>query len=270
MTWIVKRDGPCSICGSTLLAGAEAVWVRGINKMRCLDCAASADTAVEPVPIEAGVAGRSARGRHERLLAKREADLKAKWGERAGGWITRLTDEPQSTRAWAKGAAGEEKLASILAGLAGLRLLHDRRVPGKSWNIDHVVIAAAGLFVVDAKNYRGQVRVRRKGSFFNPVDRLYVGGRDCTKAAEGMMWQIEVLDAALKAAGVAPLPLITPVLCFIGADWPLFGAASTFDGVRLESERSIKKLVGASGPIGEDQLNRLHRILATALPPKQS
>jgi hypothetical protein len=62
-----------------------------------------------------------------------------------------VTSEPQSTRAWAIGAWGEEKLAEVLAGLDGLQVLHDRRVPGTRGNIDHIVIAPAGVFVVDPR-----------------------------------------------------------------------------------------------------------------------
>jgi hypothetical protein len=241
--------------------------------MRCIECPADVPSPDKTAPpatqsIDPGVGGRSARERHELLVARREADLKSRWGERVGGWITKLGDEPQTTRAWAKGAVGEERLATILAELEGVRVLHDRRVPGKPWNIDHVVISLAGVFVVDAKNYGGEVRIKRRGSFFNPEDRLYVGRRDCTKAADGMNWQVDVVETVFRTAGVVPIPLVTPVLCFIGADWPLFGAASRFNDVRLESERSIKKLVTGSASLGEADVDRLHRLLAAALLPK--
>jgi hypothetical protein len=34
-------------------------------------------------------------------------------------------------------------------------------------------------------------------------------------------WQIEGVTAALPAAGVDPLPSVTPVLCFVDGEWPL-------------------------------------------------
>ena len=61
-----------------------------------------------------------------------------------------LTDDPQSTRAWARGARGEEELAAAVAEVPGVRVLHDRRVPGTRGNLDHLVLAPAGVFVVDA------------------------------------------------------------------------------------------------------------------------
>ena len=69
-------------------------------------------------------------------------------------------------------------------------------------------------------------------------------------------------------AGEDPLPPITPVLCFVNGDWPLFRAPEEFEGVRLESERSIKNLVGRSNQLDSVDIDRLTAILANALPSK--
>jgi hypothetical protein len=80
-------------------------------------------------------------------VAKRAAKVKDRYGNRLGGVILALTDEPQSTRAWAQGARGEEELAAALADLPGIQVLHDRRAPETRGNIDHLVVAPAGVFV---------------------------------------------------------------------------------------------------------------------------
>jgi hypothetical protein len=98
-----------------------------------------------------------------------------------GGFILKVTDEPQSTRAWSTGAAGEEKLARELAGIDGIHMLHDRRIPGTRANIDHIVLAPGGVFVVDAKNYRGLIKVRDRGPLWREDLRLFVGRRDCSR-----------------------------------------------------------------------------------------
>src|SRR5260370_8573716 len=113
-----------------------------------------------------------------------------------------MTDEPQSTRAWAPGASGEAKLAETLAAMPNLRVLNDRRVPGTRGNIDHLVIAPAGVFVVDAKNYRGMIEVRDVGGLFKIDKRLFVGRRDCSKLADNMGCQVE---SVLQALGVIVL-----------------------------------------------------------------
>ncbi len=80
---------------------------------------------------------------------------------------------------------------------------------------------AGGRVRVDPKNYRGLIRVRDKGGLFPSDLRLYVGRRDCTDLAEGLGWQVDAVVDALTAAGVDPLPPVTPVLCFIEGEWPL-------------------------------------------------
>ncbi len=94
------------------------------------DAMPESDAALEPRPVITGTAGASARREHERRVAKHEDRIR-KAHPRLGGFILAVRDEPQSSRAWARGARGEELLAKRLDGLAdqGVLLLHDRRVP---------------------------------------------------------------------------------------------------------------------------------------------
>jgi hypothetical protein len=199
--WRVKYDGVCSRCGIALRAGEVAVYDRPTRTIHCVSC----PTAPEPPDINAGVAGRSARQEHHRHAAKREAAIKERWGNRFGGAVLALTDEPLSTKAWAVGARGEEKLATALDGFS---VLHDRRVPGTRGNIDHIVIAPAGVFVVDAKHYEGRIEIRNHGWFLRPDERLHVGRRDCSALADKMGWQVAAVEKALQAAGVEPEPAL--------------------------------------------------------------
>ena len=266
--WYVKYDGHCSRCGAILRSGEVAVWDRSRRSMRCVECPTSEPVDLEPAPIDVGTAGHSARQEHDRRAAKREADVKGSWGDRVGGWVLKVNTEPQSTRAWAIGAWGEEKLAEELAGIEGLRVLHDRRVPATRGNIDHIAIAPAGVFVVDAKAYEGLIEIRNYGWFWKPDWRLTVGRRDKSKLARDMSWQVEAVRSALEAAGVDPLPPITPVLCFVDGRWPFLRPPEEYAGVRLESERSIRDLFTASEVLDEAGIERVTRTLAQALPPK--
>jgi hypothetical protein len=38
--WLVKYDGACSSCGTTLTKGTEAIWRQRERRMLCLDCGA--------------------------------------------------------------------------------------------------------------------------------------------------------------------------------------------------------------------------------------
>jgi hypothetical protein len=61
---------------------------------------------------------------------------------------------------WARGAEGERRTADLLAHLPSRRwtVWHDLRVPGSRANIDHVVVGRTGVWVVDTKSTRAEVR----------------------------------------------------------------------------------------------------------------
>ena len=180
---------------------------------------------------------------------------------------TRL-DAPESTHAWVTGARGEERFAKVLEGIDGLRILHDRRVPRSRANVDHIVIAPAGVFVVDTRAYRGTIETRNRDRLLRPDYRLYVGRRDCSALATGLGWQVEVVTTALTANDVDPLPPVTPVLFFVDGEWPLFLAPNVYAGVRLEGTRSIRRLVAKPDVLDPASIDRLTRLLSVALPAK--
>jgi hypothetical protein len=82
----------------------------------------------------------------------------------AAWWRLRFRLSPE-TEAWRRGAEGERQVARLLEPLVqqGWGVQHDLRVPGSKANIDHVVIGPPGVFVIDAKNYRGRLRRSRDG-----------------------------------------------------------------------------------------------------------
>jgi hypothetical protein len=263
----LRYAGTCTQCGTPLSVGADALYDRLQKSVRCVSC--PADRVGEPEsPIDAGVAGASARREYERRVAGREARVKDRFGRRLGGVILALSDQPQSTRAWDRGSQGEQELANALAELDDLRVLNDRRVPGTRGNIDHIVVAPAGVFVVDAKRYDGIIRVRDVGGFFNRDERLYVGRRDCSKLADNMAWQLGAVDRAIRSGAAEPLPPITAVLCFVRGQWPLLSAPDSYRGVRLEGTRSIKKLFRANQVLDGAAIDQLARLLASSFPAK--
>ncbi len=216
--------------------------------------------------LDSGNAGASARREYERRKTKRATRILNRFGRRVGGAVLAFTNEPQSTRAWAEGAAGERDLAEALAKVEGIRALHDRRMPGTRANIDHIVVAPAGVFVIDAKRYEGLIRIRGVGGLLKHEQRLYVGGRDCSKLAAHMGWQVETVAGALGAARLDPTPPIIPVLCFVHGQWPLLTARHSYAGVRLEGERSIGRLFTKNQLLDAATIKRIAVILASALP----
>ena len=68
---------------------------------------------------------------------------------------------PAGIRAWQIGARGELLTAHLLLPLTttGAVVLHDRRIPRSRANIDHIVVSASGIWIIETKNYRGAVTV---------------------------------------------------------------------------------------------------------------
>jgi len=235
--------------------------------VRCIECRATEDRP-GPVQVDAGVAGASAYRQYERRKAIREARVRARLGNTLGALALAIAGEAQSTTAWRRGSIGESKLAQALAGVAGVTVLNDRRVPRTRGNIDHIVIAPAGVFVVDTKLYKGLIRVLDRGGWLNRDERLYVGRRDCSRLADNMTWQVASVQRVINSAGVRFANiLVQPVLCFVDGDWSLLTPQS-YRGVRLEGLRSIKQLVIRHQILSTADIAAMTQVLAVAFPTK--
>jgi hypothetical protein len=104
-----------------------------------------------------------------------------------------------------RGADGEQRTAEVLARLGrDWVVFHDLRWPGRyRANIDHVVIGPTGVYVIDSKNWSGDVRV---------TDTLRQNGHRRDNAISG------ATDAALAVAGLlGPFAdLVKPVVGLVG------------------------------------------------------
>ncbi|WP_299518794.1 nuclease-related domain-containing protein [uncultured Serinicoccus sp.] len=212
-----------------------------------------------------GVAGSSARREHERRVAQREERVRSRH-PRLGGLLLAISDEPQSTKAWATGAVGEERLGRRLDATAGplVRVLHDRGIPRSRANLDHLVVCASGVFVVDAKRYQGRPHHVVEGGFFTPrVDKLLVGRRDCTRLVDAGLKQADLVRGALADDTVE----VHSVLCFVEADWPLFGGDFVIRDVTVTWPKKLATIISRPGPLTEEQIAVIHRRLAAAFPP---
>ncbi len=65
----------------------------------------------------------------------------------------------RSARAWRRGAEGERVVAELLETELpdGYHVFNDVRFPGRTANIDHLVVGPSGVFVLNTKNWRGTV-----------------------------------------------------------------------------------------------------------------
>lgn len=165
----------------------------------------------------------------------------------------------ESRRAWEPGALAEPRVGALLDALRphGVAPLHDRRIPGSQANIDHVVVAPSGVWIVDSENYRGRIERRGRGSDL----RLYVKGHDRTHLVSGMDRQYAAVRAAMSACDVP----VHRVLCFTGGEWPFFAKPFDVDGVWVTWPKALIDAIKRAGDCGLS-VGEISSELATRLP----
>jgi hypothetical protein len=177
-----------------------------------------------------------------------------------GGLLLAFQDTPQHEKAWASGAVGERVVGNTLDALAErspLYVLHDRRIPGSRANIDHIVVAPSGTWVIDAKRYQNklvQTQMRQWRST------LVVGGGTKSQLTEGVKRQAGVVRDLLDDA----FP-VRSVLCFVDARWNLFNSSFVVDGVSVCPPSRLAKVLLRRGPITEEGVDDLGRSLSRRL-----
>jgi hypothetical protein len=283
------------VCGTALPVRTKALWDASAKQVTCAACLpidngqaavnasgrafastiadgtvarTSAAPFAPPTVIDHGTGGISARHEYERRQSKHERQIEAKWGTGRLGRIAKfMSDEPQTATAWAKGAEGERRLARRLNDeLVDIAVvLHDRKVPKTRGNIDHLVVAPSGIWIIDAKNYNGKVERRDVGGWSSTNIQLFVGGRNQTKLLTGMDWQAAAVRAVLDPIGFAEAPVRT-ALCFTNSEWPMFAKPLQIDGVTITWPTKLIEAVRTTGPLDTTSIDTLARHLISKLP----
>jgi Nuclease-related domain len=162
--------------------------------------------------------------------------------------LGRLFVTPQHIRAWRVGAVGEEKTAAALERLGdSWVVLHDRRIPGSRANIDHIAIGPPGVFVIESKDYSGQVslggnEIRVNGRRVGWVDQV-------RREADAVL---AVLPAGEQAS---PTP-VTPIICLHRASLPWI--RSSAGGVHVVSGTGlVKRLREAPAVLDDDHIREI-------------
>lgn len=142
------------------------------------------------------------------------------------------------------GSGRRERLGARLDSLVSesFAVLHDRRIPGTKANIDHIAIRAAGIWVIDAKRYKGRPELKIEGGILRPrVEKVLVGRRDCSKLVDGVLKQVDLVREVVRDRPV------TGALCFVEADWPLIGGAFITKDVHVLWPKRLAKLLTEAG-----------------------
>lgn len=214
-----------------------------------------------------GVAGGSARRKAEKLAKAKEDRVNKAFG-RFGKVANLLISDSQTTQAWAKGAKGEALAAEVLERLCrerGYKVLHDRKIPRSSANIDHILVTEKCVFVVDAKFYEGLVEIRDVGGFFKKEEILYVAGRKQSNLVAGVNKQAGiVLNALEKDFSTVP---VKGMLAFIYASWPMFFKPKEIDGVLING-KGMEEAIDRTQTGEQIQIEEVFKALVKLFPSK--
>lgn len=264
----LKHPDLCVGCGNVLSAGTPGWWSADTRTVTCTDCwtPQGADAPIEPAPpaqLDCGQPGASLVREAERRKRNREKRAREAHPH-IGGFLLALRGTPQHEVAFTQGAAAERAVAQSLQKRAdshGVVALHNRRMPGGLGDIDHIVVAPSGVYVVDTKDWKGKVEIR--APLFS-APKLLIRGRDCTKFIDGLERQIAAVRAALDRDGHEAIP-IQGVICFTKADLPLL-MTQRFRGHLLLYRKALDKRLRSKGPLERTTIEAIARGLVAALP----
>jgi hypothetical protein len=114
-------------------------------------------------------------------------------------WRLRFRPSEQA-RSWQRGALGERHTARLLRRLPrdGFVVFHDLAVPGSDANVDHLVIGPSGVFVIDSKQWTGQVHQSADGLAWHNHYRL-------DRTLDTVRWEAEMVSRLLGTRATALL-----------------------------------------------------------------
>jgi hypothetical protein len=262
----LRYPATCAVCGIALSPKTEAFWDREAKSATCLACGGGIDVAIS----ERGDPGGSANAMAETLEGHAAERARKKWGDHAAAVAAKIAHDDPDVRAWATGGDGESRLARFIDREVGEAViaLHDRVIPGtRRANIDHLFIAPSGLWVVDAKAYRGKLEKRDVGPFWREELQVYVNGRNRTKLVDGMALQLKAVRAALEPdPEYAEIP-IHAALCFVDSEWSLFARPFDVRGVTILYPGALRARLTKEGRLSREAMERIASRLALSLPP---
>jgi hypothetical protein len=145
------------------------------------------------------------------------------------GWRLRFRPSEQA-RGWRRGAHGERRTARLLRRLArdGFVIFHDLAVPGADANLDHLVIGPTGVFVIDSKQWTGQVYQTADGLAWHNHYRL-------DRTLDTVRWEAETVSRLLGTRATA-------LVCVHGAQ--VHGGGGEAQGVAIMPAGRLRDALG--------------------------
>jgi hypothetical protein len=146
------------------------------------------------------------------------------------GWRLRFRPSEQA-RSWQRGSQGERHTARLLDRRLtrdGYVVFHDLAVPGSDANVDHLVIGRSGVFVIDSKQWTGEVR--------QGADGLVWHNHYCLdRTLEVVRWEADTVGRLLSTRAAA-------LLCVHGAH--IQGGGLDTQGVAIVPAQLLRSALG--------------------------
>lgn len=190
--------------------------------------------------------------------AQREADESRR---HAAVLAQAAAEQSRRSESFSRGGHAEEQTAQRLTALSPYDFfaLHDRRWPGTTAaNIDHVVVGPSGVFVIDTKDWSGDLRLES--------GRLFRGQEPCDDHLHKVTAQAEAVREALADIGL-PAMMVRPAIALHARTFDL----AVISGVWvLDSERLPRAILRHSKALTQAQVEQVLGALVVALPPAGS
>jgi hypothetical protein len=257
----LRYPGSCASCGLALSKGTEAMWDAATKTVTCLACAPGSI-------VDSGAPGASAAAEGTRRADRKVDEVRRKYGDHAAEVAREMADR-DAAATWGKGSEGESWLAGYIAREVGDHViaLHDRLIPGTRGNIDHIFVAPTGVWVVDAKAYKGRLVRGEIGPLWRRDHELYIRGRNRTPLAEGVVRQVDAVNAAMRADESLRGTDLHAALCLVESEWNLLDFPFQVGNVWVIYPGALKKRLRKSGPVSRETMERIARRLDLSLPP---
>jgi hypothetical protein len=145
------------------------------------------------------------------------------------GWRLRFRPS-EHARTWRRGGQGERCTARLLDRLTrdGYVVFHDLAVPGSDANVDHLVIGTSGVFVIDTKQWTGEVCQGADGLVWHNHYRL-------DRTLETVRWEADTVGRLLGTRAAA-------LLCVHGAR--IQGGGLDTQGVAIVPAQLLRGALG--------------------------
>lgn len=220
-----------------------------------------------PRPIECGVAGTSNWHGDDRRSTLQERTIKRLGGRgMVGRLVQRLSLTPHATIATARRTFGERRLGNHLDRTLGTFsvILHNRQVGHLSRAIEHIVVSATGVWVIDAKHNVG--RVRRRRSALHPGEHdVVVADHNQTSCAYDMTERVDAVRACVASVGFDWVD-VHPAVCFTNATWGRFTKPFRTHGAWIASPKTLTETIGEPGALGPDDMRTVAAVLSATFP----